>query len=80
MKPVKFKECNVLFGSSQPEYNPLPALIVREGQYPVYSCWNLSFFERIKILFTGKIWHGQYTFGDKYRPTLLSVDKNIIKQ
>jgi hypothetical protein len=42
MIPKKFAGQNVIFAENQPEYQPLPALVVpgREGE--VITCWELS--------------------------------------
>jgi len=73
MKVVKFKECNIVYAEDQPEYQPLPALRSKEGE--VYSCWGLSFFERLKVLLTGKVWLKILTFNRRLQPVLISVSK-----
>lgn len=50
MKPIKFKEHNVVYAENQPEYQPLPAFRNDSHQGEVVSCWQLSFKERIKFL------------------------------
>ena len=80
MKPIKFKEQNVVFAENQPEYNPLPAFINKDtnsmGQ--VISCWELSFKERVKILFTGKMWVSICAFGKPLSPSFFTVNKSDI--
>jgi len=76
MKPVKFKESNVIFAVDQPEYLPLPAF--RDlNQGSVVSCWKLGIRERIKMLFTGKVWLGLLTFNKPLQPIYMSVDKLV---
>ena len=53
MKPIKFKEQNIIYAKDQKEYNSLPAFRYDDGE--VISCWRLSLKERIKVLFKGKI-------------------------
>lgn len=36
MKPVEFEGQNVIFGEGQPEYQPLPALLMPDGE--VITC------------------------------------------
>jgi len=62
MKPIKFKEQNVVFAKNQPPYLPLPAF--RDGVHGgrIIHCWKLSVIERIKIFFTGKLWIYVRTF------------------
>ena len=75
MKPIKFPESNVTFGQYQGEYIALPALRVENKEGAVISCWKLSFFERLKILITGRLWLNQMTFGDHLQPILPTANK-----
>lgn len=54
MKTVEFKECNITYAKNQPEYLPLRCHISRDGM--VTSCWGLSLIERIKVVWSGKIY------------------------
>jgi len=57
MKPIEFKEQNIVFAKDQPEYQPLPARRCDDTEnVPVISCWKMSFKERIIVLITGKVW------------------------
>ena len=73
MKPIEFKEQNVVYGKDQPEYMPLPALKFDDGA--VVTCWKLSWKEVIKLVFTRKVWHSMLTFNKPLQPTLLTIDK-----
>ena len=73
MKPIEFKEQNVVYGKDQKEYMPLPALKFDDGT--VIACWKLSWKELIKLAFTRKIWFSTLTFNNPLQPTLLTVDK-----
>lgn len=74
MKPVNFKHQNTIFAKDQPEYHPLPALRLGGKEGEVVSCWEVSFWERVRILFTGKVWVSIMTYK---KP--LSVVQKIIK-
>ena len=74
MKPVEFPECNVTFAEDQPEYLPLPTFT--DGTQTV-SCWKMTWWERIKVLITGKIWLMQMNFGQPLQPQLPCVDKPL---
>lgn len=76
MKIYKFKECNWIYGESQPEYLPLPVHRKEDGE--VISCWKCSFLERIKLLFTGKVYFSVLTFNAPLQPQLVSI-KNPVK-
>lgn len=72
MKPIPFKQQNAVLAKDQPQYQPLP--VHRTQDYEFISCWQLSWRERIKLLFTGRIWHRQLTFGYAYQPMMLQVE------
>lgn len=42
MKPKKFKGQNVVFGENQPEYQPLPALVIPGVEGEVITFWTFS--------------------------------------
>lgn len=74
MKPIEFAEQNVIFAKDQPEYFPLPAHIFFGTSHAAF-CWSLNLWERLKVLFTGRIWHEVLTFSKPLQPQKLSVDK-----
>lgn len=74
MEPIKFKGHNVVFAENQPEYKPLPAFKSDGPEGAVVSCWKLSFRERIKILFTGKLWLSLWSFHQPLTPSLPTVN------
>lgn len=76
MKPIEFKEHNVVFGKDQPEYMPLPALKFEDGT--VITCWKLSWKEAIRVLCTRKIWLSVLTFNKPLQPTLLETDEKTL--
>lgn len=57
MKPIKFKESNktLLTPKNIAGSKCLPLPVFSDGTDRV-SCWRVTFLERLKILFTGKIW------------------------
>jgi hypothetical protein len=73
MAPATFPEVNVIFAKDQKEYLPLP--VYRDPAGHVLSCWRLSWWERIKLLVTGRLWFVQMTFGDPLQPILPLTDK-----
>lgn len=76
MKPVKFKEQNVIYAEDQPEYEPLPVLKIEGDEGQIVSCWKLSFIEKIKILFTGRVWVSLLSFNKPLTPSFLSTKKS----
>ena len=52
MKPVEFKERNTTLHGA----GTVKELPTYKGNDQIISCWQLTFFEKIKLIFTGKIW------------------------
>jgi len=73
MNLIEFSEQNIVIAKNQPEYLPLPAY--REDDGRVTCCWKLSLKERLRILFTGKLWHQILTFNEPLQPQKLIVNK-----
>lgn len=79
MKPIKFPEHNVVFAKDQPEYQPLPAFRdVNQPEGDVVSCWHLSFRERIRLLFTGKLWVSLRSFHKPLTPSYFTTKKEEV--
>lgn len=74
MNIVEFPEQNVIIAKDQPEYRPMPAYWdKRTGE--VTCCWQLTWRERLQLLFSGRIWHTILTFNSALQPQLLQLDK-----
>lgn len=81
MKPHLFKGCNRVIGAGQDEYVPIPAQSFKnDPTQVVLFCWKLSWLERLKILFTGKLWHSVMTFGRPFQPQLLLLSRPDFEQ
>ena len=78
MIPIDFKERNAVFAENQPEYLPLPVYKDNEQGGRVFHCWKLSFVEKLKVMFTGKIWVNVLHFNKPLQPIKLMV-KNPFK-
>lgn len=79
MKPIEFKEQSVIVAKDQPEYLPLPAYIdPNHPQGEVVFCMGLSIKERIKLLFTGKLWCALLCFHKPVTPSFFSVNKSDV--
>ena len=77
MKPIPFTNDTTVFAKDQPEYLPLPAYRHNDEMKCVSACWYLSFFERVKILFTGRIYTTLPTFGKPLTPQNNMIDACI---
>jgi len=74
MQPVKFKEVNKnLKKPSNMTDAECSALPVFSGEGQCISKWSLTPFERVKVLFTGKIWLSVITGTGTQPPVWLSA-------
>ena len=71
MKPVTFKEQNTVYAKDQKEYLPLP--VYKDAQGTIVSCWKMTFKERIKFLFTGKVYVSLMTFNMPLQPQHVTI-------
>lgn len=71
MKPQTFPEQNITYAKYQPEYLPLPAF---SDEKTTISLWALTWRERWKILFSGRLWLLQLNRGTALQPQLPTVD------
>jgi hypothetical protein len=55
----------IVLAKDQPEYISLPVAYVEytDGTRSMISCYRLTWRERLRILFSGKVWWEQLTFG-----------------
>ena len=74
MKPTKFKEQNCTYAQNQDEYGNLPAF--KDDNSVIVSCWKLSFKERLRILFTGRIWLALWSFDKPLTPSYMTTKKS----
>lgn len=75
MENIKFEGCNVEIAKNQKEYKTLHAF---QDEKVTITCYRLSFRERIKLLFTGKLWLGQMNFGKPLQPQLPTVNMSDV--
>jgi hypothetical protein len=63
----------------QPEYLPLNVVQIKynDGTISMISCYKLSFKERVKMLFNGKLWLEQLTFGQLLQPQRATVNEPL---
>lgn len=76
MKLIEFPEQTTVIAKDQPEYLPLPAhLLTGDPDGRTTCCWQLTWSERLHVLFHGKIWHQILTFNRPLQPQLLATEK-----
>jgi hypothetical protein len=78
MKPVKFKECNVVYAEGQDEYNSLPCL--KDDKGDVVICQQMTLRERLRVLVTGKVWLHLMTFNKPLTPHYMTTNKDELIQ
>ena len=76
MKPERFPEVTNILAEDQPEYLPLPVCIYGDR---TISCWRLSLWERVKLLFTGRLWLLVLNFRQPLQPQLPTVDYPFLR-
>lgn len=70
MKPIEFPEQTQVWAKDQPPYLPLPAY---SNERETISLWALTWRERLKLLFTGRLWLRQLNFGSALQPQAPTV-------
>lgn len=79
MQLITFPEVNVTYAQDQPQYTPLPAYRnITDPEGRLTCCWQLTFWERIKILFSGVVWQQVLTFNRPLQPQKLTIEKPTI--
>ena len=79
MKPIDFPERNIVFAKNQEPYLPLPAYQDDRQGGRIFHCWQLTFKERIKILWTGILWINVLNFKQPPQPIKPMVDRPFFK-
>jgi hypothetical protein len=76
MKLIEFPEQTTVIAKDQPEYHPLPAhRFKNDRQGRIAFCWQLTWRERLIVLFAGKLWHQVLTFNGPLQPQMMTVEK-----
>ena len=73
MKPINFEGVNLIIGKNQPEYNPIPAIDLKDDRRTVITCWELSDEEIEELVKNKRIYMSHLTFGYKFQPILPST-------
>lgn len=74
MKPIDFPGTNCVFGASQLEYQPLPAIKIKDVEGTVITCWQLTDEEINCIKETKCFYLKQLTFNAPYHPLLPMIE------
>ena len=71
MKPIEFPEQNMVYAEGQLEYLPLPSY--RDPDGTVTSCWKVTWKDRFRVLFRGRIWLTVLTFNHPLQPIIMEA-------
>lgn len=74
MDLVEFPQQTVVIAKNQPPYKPMPAWQGEGDDGHTIVCWKLSMVERLKLLFTGRIWQHMLTFRNRMQPQKLTLE------
>lgn len=75
MKLIEFPEQTVVIAKDQPQYLPMPAHRAKDVTGTTTICWKLTWWERLQLLLTGKLWHQICTFNTPMPPQHMQVAK-----
>ena len=79
MKLIEFPEQTVVIAKDQPEYLPLPAhRFAGDQQGRIAFCWQLTWRERLAVLWRGVVWQQVLTFNHPLQPQLLATEKPVM--
>jgi hypothetical protein len=78
MKAVKFKYQNITFAKDQPEYTQLPARKLDTPSGEVITCWRFSLWERLQVLFFGRVWLSMLSFNKPLTPCFMAVGRKSV--
>ena len=78
MKPVSFREQNIVYCSQPGEEDEVGDLPAYLGDDQVISCWSVGPLERLLLLFTGRLWFG--VKGNAQPPVWLCVKRPFTRQ
>lgn len=73
MKAIEFPQQNIIVAKDQPEYQPLPARISGSPDGMMAVCYQFTFWEIVKLIFTRKLWIETLTFHRGVTPLRPSV-------
>lgn len=81
MRTIPFPEVNLKIAENQPEFETIEAnrYVGESGVVVLTFCWEVSVWEALVILWTGKIWHRVMTPGS-LQPQFISVENPFKKK
>ena len=77
MEPIEFEGHNCVYAENQEQYLSLPVYKHNDEWGSVSACWSLSLKERLKVLFTGRIYITLLAFGQPLTPHRMDVSSPV---
>ena len=77
MIPVQFPESNGTLARDQGEYEPMAIYHFGDAEGRIACCFRLSDAEVAEIVSTRTLWVQQLTFGRRFQPIGLSVQRPV---
>lgn len=78
MKTIPFPEANIVAAKNQPQYQQMPCYIDPAPDGKVIACWQLTWYERLQVLLTGKVWTVLLCFHQPITPQRVEVFKHEV--
>lgn len=79
MTPTDFPEVNAQMAEEQEEYETLPVCHLGDRSGRLISLWQLTWAERFRLLFTGRLWISMLTYNQPPMPILPHTDCPFIR-
>ena len=78
MEPITFKETNGVFARDQPQYYPLPVWKKPDDENgTIVCCWKATWQERLRILFTGRLYLSLLSFNKPLTPNRIYAENPV---
>lgn len=74
MSPIEFEGMTGTAAKNQPEYGNLP---MHRNDTTVTSCWKMTWRERIRVLFTGRVWLQLLEYDRLITPSIVSANNPL---
>lgn len=75
MKPTTFKHQNIVFAKDQKRVSAASGIKTRDTRMSCNIVLELTGWEQVNILFTGRMWLNLLSFNNPLTPSLLSVNR-----
>jgi len=76
MELGEFDESNDFIGGRESSFRVYRDYDSDEGL--IVFCWKLNFFERLQVLFTGRVWHHVLLNGERLQECAITIEKPVM--